>query len=83
MNKDIKRLCRSPEEAQLVGVCGGIGVFFGVDPVFVRLAWVAATLLTGVVPGLAAYLVAWLLVPLEPQPTRVRPTVEHPSEGTT
>jgi phage shock protein C len=71
MSSEIRRLYRSIEEGRLAGVCGGIGVYFGIDPVFVRLGWVAATLLTGVVPGLVAYGVAWIIVPREPLPVHV------------
>ena len=63
-----KRLYRSRDETQLAGLCGGVGLYFEVDPVLVRLLYVLATLLTGVVPGLCAYLIGWLIVPLEPLP---------------
>ena len=47
----------------LGGVCGGLGRRFGVDPMVVRLAAVVLTLANGV--GLAAYLLAWALLPEE------------------
>ncbi len=72
MGDNIKRLFRSRSEARLAGVCGGLGAFFNIDPVFVRLIWVAATLLTGLVPGLLAYAVAWIIVPPEPAPAPSR-----------
>ena len=68
MSADFKKLYRSATEKKLVGVCGGLGVFFHIDPVFVRLAWVAVTLMTGIMPGILAYLIAWFLVPKEPTP---------------
>ena len=81
MSDSFKRLFRSRPEARLAGVCGGIGVFFNLDPVLIRLAWVALTLMTGVVPGLVAYVVAWIIVPQEPAPRRSpeAQVVEHPA----
>jgi len=60
-----KRLYRSREHRQLAGVCGGIGEYFDVDPVLIRLLWIFFTLAGG--GGLLAYLIAWLVVPEAPQ----------------
>ncbi len=68
MRDDIKRLYRYPADGKIAGLCAGLGEFFQVDPVFFRLAWVAVTIMTGVVPGTLAYLIAWYLVPQEPVP---------------
>ena len=35
-----KRLYRSVKNRVLCGVCGGIGEYFQVDPVMIRLIWV-------------------------------------------
>ena len=61
-----KRLYRSRTERKIAGICGGLGEYFGVDPVFVRLLWIVVTCLSGVVPGILAYLIGWLVVPEEP-----------------
>jgi phage shock protein C len=58
-------LYRSRENRQLAGVCGGIGEYFDVDPVLVRLLWIFFTLAGG--GGLLAYLIAWLVVPEAPE----------------
>jgi len=68
MYSTYRRLYRSRSETQLTGLCGGLGQYFSVDPVLIRLLWVIATLITGVVPGALAYLIGWLIVPLEPLP---------------
>ena len=57
-------LRRSRTNRMIAGVCGGLGEFFGVDPFWFRLGFLIA-LLPGGVPGLAAYLVMWLIVPSE------------------
>jgi phage shock protein C len=58
-----KRLYRSRTDRMLGGVAGGLGRYFGVDPVLVRLAWVALAF-SGI--GVLAYIVAWIIVPEEP-----------------
>jgi phage shock protein C len=59
-----KRLYRSGREKMLGGVCGGLGDYFNVDPTIIRLGTVIAIFGAGV--GLLAYLVAWLVIPLNP-----------------
>lgn len=77
MHQVYRRLYRSREDTQLTGVCGGIGRYFSVDPVLVRLTWVIATLLTGIVPGVLGYLLAWFIVPAEP-PALATPAPAEP-----
>ena len=66
MNDTVKRLFRVDADARLAGVCAGLGRYFAIDPVAVRLLWVAGTFATGLVPGIQLYLVAWLIMPVEP-----------------
>ena len=33
-------------DAKLLGVCSGLGKRFGIDPTFIRIAWIAVPLLT-------------------------------------
>jgi phage shock protein C len=62
--KKSKKLYRSRTDRKLAGVCGGIGAYFEVDPVLIRLLWIVFTLAGG--GGVVAYLIAWLIVPEEP-----------------
>ena len=55
-------LRRSPDDRLIAGVAGGLGVYFGIDPVIVRIGFIILTFFGGVGPAL--YLVAWLIVPL-------------------
>lgn len=57
------RLRRSRTDRVIAGVCGGLGPYLGVDPVLVRLAFVALALAGG--SGVLIYLVAWLVIPAE------------------
>jgi len=56
-----KRLLRSRDDHLLGGVCGGLGQYFGVDPIIFR----AVTVVLAVVGGLAfiAYPILWIFVP--------------------
>jgi len=56
-----QRLYRNKKEGVLFGVCAGIGDYFDIDPVFVRIAWLLTFLLYG--GGLIVYLIACLLIP--------------------
>jgi phage shock protein C len=57
------RLYRSETNKKIAGVCGGFGELMDVDPTIVRLAFVALTLITGIVPLIVVYLIAWWIVP--------------------
>jgi len=62
-----QRLYRSTRESRIAGVCGGIAGHLDVDPVVVRLAFVALTIAAPPV-GVLAYVAAWIIIPLEPSP---------------
>ena len=54
-------LLRSTTDTKLAGVSGGLGRYFGLDPVLFRAGFVVTALLSGA--GLLAYLILWALVP--------------------
>ena len=58
-----RRLTRSSTDAVLGGVGGGLGRYFGVDPILFRIGFAVAALAGGA--GLLAYFALWLLVPDE------------------
>ena len=60
-----KRLYRSRSDRKIAGVCGGIAAYLGMDPVIPRIVWVVLALCVGT--GIIAYLICWLVIPLEPQ----------------
>ena len=63
----VKRLYRSRVERKIAGVCGGLALYMGVDPVIPRVVWVIFALAAGA--GFLAYLICWLVIPLEPERT--------------
>ncbi len=57
----MKRLYKSSSNRIISGVCGGVGEYFGINPVTVRVIWILAVLFLGT--GILAYLAAMILIP--------------------
>lgn len=60
-----KKLYRSDNNKILCGICGGIGEYFGIDPVIVRLILVILCLVG--FSGIIAYIIAIFIVPARPK----------------
>jgi phage shock protein C len=58
---------RSRAERKVGGVCAGLAQYFDLDVSLVRILCFFVTLATGVCPGVVTYLVAWIIVPSEPE----------------
>ncbi len=56
-----RRLYRDPNNKVIGGVCGGIGEYFGIDPVIMRVLFVVFFLLWGT--GLLIYILLWIAIP--------------------
>lgn len=56
-------LRRSRDDRVIGGVCGGLGRYFGIDPVILRIAFVLLLLAGGA--GLLLYVIAWIAIPEE------------------
>lgn len=61
-----RRLTRSVLDRKIAGVCGGCAEYFGMDSTILRILWVFVTLATGILPGVLAYVVGWILMPQAP-----------------
>ena len=59
--EDEKRLYRSKKDSKIAGVCSGMGDYFEIDPVIVRLIFLA-TFFIGA--GSLVYLIGWLIIPM-------------------
>ena len=57
-------LKRSREDRVLAGVCGGLGNYLGIDPVWLRIAFVAMSIGGGA--GIILYILAVLVIPEVP-----------------
>lgn len=55
-----RRLYRDPDEKIVAGVASGIAAFFSVDPLWIRLAFVALFFMS---PGLLIYILLWIVIP--------------------
>lgn len=62
----MKRLYLSETDKKIAGLCGGIAETYDADPSLVRLAFVFVDLVTGIIPLLAVYVVAWIIIPKRP-----------------
>ena len=62
-----RTLRRSSTDKVIAGVAGGIGAYFGIDSVIVRIAFILLTFLGGAGPFL--YLIGWLALPTEDSPS--------------
>jgi len=60
----MKRLYRSRKNKVFAGICGGMGEYFDIDPVIIRIITAVLILFTGV--PLFIYIVAIFVIPLEP-----------------
>lgn len=57
---DTKRLER--QDGMIAGVCGGLGAFFGLNPIWFRILFLIL-LLPGGLPGLLPYVILWIVMP--------------------
>lgn len=64
MAEKMKRLYRSAKNRIIAGVCGGLGEYFGIDPVIIRLIWILFCLAGGF--GILFYIIAWIIIPRNP-----------------
>jgi phage shock protein C len=62
---EIKKLYRSRQNRTLAGVCAGIAEYFNVDPTLIRVIWLIMTLVSGVLPGIVAYLICIGIIPVK------------------
>jgi phage shock protein PspC (stress-responsive transcriptional regulator) len=56
-----KRLYRDPDNRVLGGVCGGIGIYLGIDPIIIRIIFLLVFFGFGI--GLLIYIIMWIVVP--------------------
>lgn len=64
--ENMKKLYRSDKDKILGGIVGGLGEYFEMDSVLLRLIALFTIFVTGIVPGIIAYFIALLIVPKRP-----------------
>ncbi|MDP2651064.1 MAG: PspC domain-containing protein [bacterium] len=60
---EIKKLYKSNTNRVFSGVVGGVGEYFKIDPVLLRVIWLLVVVFTGFVPGIIAYIISTIIVP--------------------
>ena len=66
MNTSYKQLTRSRTNRVVAGLCAGLGAYFGIDPVLVRLLFVLGFFLGGHFGIILLYIIMALVIPEEP-----------------
>ena len=57
-----RRMFRDPDDRVMGGVCSGLGAYFGVDPVWLRIAFAVVFFAFG--SGLLLYILLWIIIPV-------------------
>ena len=57
----MKRFYLSDTDKKIGGVCGGLGEYFDIDPLIIRIIFVV--LILGYGTGFWAYILLWILAP--------------------
>lgn len=60
-NEVPKKLYRNPDDVVIAGVCSGLAAYMGIDPVIMRVAFVASLFFGGA--GILIYIILWLAMP--------------------
>ncbi|MBQ9639733.1 MAG: PspC domain-containing protein [Bacteroidales bacterium] len=58
-----KRLSRSARDKKVAGVCAGLARYFNIDATLVRIIFLLLAFVVG--GGVLAYLICWLVMPVD------------------
>lgn len=61
----MKKLLKSRTDSKISGVCGGLGVYFGIDSNIFRIVFIIGLFISGIFPIALAYLVMSCIIPKE------------------
>ncbi len=61
-----KKLYRSAKDVILAGVLSGFAEYFNHDATLWRFGFIVFLILTGFMPGVLIYIVAWFIIPQNP-----------------
>ncbi len=70
-------LYKSENNRVLSGVLGGLGEYYNVDPTILRLGFLIIVLMSGLFPGVIAYIIAVFIVPSRPVVHHMHHTEKH------
>jgi phage shock protein C len=63
----MRKIYRAKKDKMIAGICGGLGEMFEIDPTLIRLGLVFIGLVTGVLPFIIAYVIGWIIIPMNPE----------------
>ncbi len=66
-----ERLSRPIHDKKIAGVCAGFARYFNVDVTLVRVLWLVFTIWPLPLFGVISYVVAWIVMPKDPEPLPV------------
>lgn len=77
-----RKLIRLRVNRKVAGVCAGFAEYFDVDVTLIRVVWLLFAIF-GFPFGVIAYLVAWIIMPEEPEVVYMTPpeSAKAPSQG--
>ena len=61
-----KKLTRSYNDRWLAGVLSGLANYFHTKPLYLRIAYILFTAITGIIPGVIVYIVLFAIMPADP-----------------
>ena len=64
MSNDSKKLYRSTDDRWLGGVCGGLGQYFNMDAIIIRIIFIILGLIG--LGGVILYVILWIIIPEQP-----------------
>ncbi len=65
----MKNLYKSEDNKVFSGILGGLGEYYGIDPVLLRAGYIFVSFITGIVPGILAYFICGFIIPKKPKQT--------------
>jgi phage shock protein C len=74
-----RRLIRPRADRKIAGVCAGLAEHLDIDVTLMRLIWLFVVVMTGIFPGVLVYILAWIVMPEEPE---AKPVVVTPQPVT-
>ena len=72
-----KRLMRSRTARKIAGVCQGFAEYFDLDVTLIRIVWAVVAICGGA--GVLAYVIAWIVMPEEPEVAVAPPSAQPDS----
>lgn len=66
--KPLKKMYRNPDDTVIGGVCSGLGEYFGIDSVFIRIAFLLSIFFGGF--GVVIYIILWIAMPNAETPSQ-------------